>query len=56
MARNPNDAAEEKEYVFEIHGEIVVTSYSEEQAEERLRDDLADLVREGLANETIEIQ
>lgn len=56
MARNPNDTAEEKEYVFEIHGEIVVTSYSEEQAEGRLRDDLADLVREGLANETIEIQ
>lgn len=56
MARNPNDTAEEKEYVFEIHGEIVVTSYSEEQAEERLKDDLAVLVREGLANETIEIQ
>ena len=56
MARNPNDTAVEKDYIYEVHGEIVVTDYSEEQADEQLLDDLPNLIREGLRNGTIEIR
>ena len=54
--RNPNDKAETKEYIFYITGEIVVEDYSEEQAEEQLHDRLKELILEGKANGTIEIE
>ena len=54
--RNPNDTSEPKEYIFYISGEVIVNAYSEEGAEERLDDYLADLIKEGIANETIEIK
>lgn len=54
--RNPNDTSEPKEYIFYISGEIVVEDYSEEQAEEQFYDRLKELVLEGKANGTIEIE
>ena len=56
MARNPNDTAVEKEYVFEIGGEIVVEDYSKERAKEQLYDRLKELILEGEADGTIEIR
>ena len=54
--RDPNDNAETKEYIFYITGEIVVEDYSEDQAEEQLHDRLKELILEGRANGTIEIE
>ena len=54
--RNPNDTSEEKEYIFYISGEIVVEDYSEEQAEEQFYDRLKELILEGKADGTIEIE
>ena len=54
--RNPNDNSEEKEYIFYISGEIVVEDYSEEQAEEQFYDRLKELILEGIANGTIEVE
>ena len=54
--RNPNDTSEPKEYIFYISGEIVVEDYSEEQAEEQLYDRLKELILEGKADGTIEIE
>ena len=56
MARNPNDTAVEREYTYEVEGEIVVTDYSKERANEQLLDNLHELIREGLRNGTIEIR
>ena len=56
MARNPNDTAVEKDYIYELEGEIIVTDYSEERADEQLLDNLSELIREGLRNGTIEIR
>ena len=54
--RNPNDTSEEKEYFFYISGEIVVEDYSEEQAEEQFYDRLKELILEGKADGTIEVE
>ena len=54
--RTPNDTSEEKEYIFYISGEIVVEDYSEEQAEEQFYDRLRELILEGKADGTIEIE
>ena len=54
--RNPNDTSEPKEYIFYISGEIVVEDYSEEQAEEQFYDRLRELILEGKADGTIEIE
>lgn len=54
--RNPNDTSEPKEYIFYISGEIVVTAYSEEGAEETFYDNLKELILEAKDNETIEIK
>ena len=54
--RNPNDNSETKEYIFYISGEIVVEDYSEEQAEEQFYDRLKELILEGKADGTIEIE
>ena len=54
--RNPNDTSEPKVYFFYISGEIVVEDYSEEQAEEQFYDRLKELILEGKADGTIEIE
>ena len=54
--RNPNDTSEPKEYIFYISGEIVVTAYSEEGAEETFYDNLKELILDAKYNETIEIK
>ena len=54
--RNPNNSAETKEHIFYITGEIVVEDYSEEQAEEQFYDRLKELILEGKADGTIEIE
>ena len=56
MALNPNDTSVEKEYVFEIHGEVVVTDYSEEQAEEQIKQHFSDLIWEGLKDNSFQIK
>lgn len=55
MARNPNDNAVEKEYVFEIHGEVTVCDYSEEMAEEQFYDRMNELIREAIKDGMVEI-
>ena len=54
--RNPNDNSETKEYIFYISGELTVEDYSEEQAEEQFYDRLRELILEGKADGTIEIE
>ena len=54
--RNPNDTSEPKEYIFYIEGEVIVTAYSEEGAEETFYDNLKELILEAKDNETIEIK
>ena len=54
--RNPNDTSKEKEYTFYISGEVIVTAYSEEGAEETFYDNLKELILEAKDNETIEIK
>ena len=54
--RNPNDTSEPKEYIFYISGEVIVTAYSEEGAEEIFYDNLKELILEGKANGMVEIE
>ena len=54
--RNPNDTSEPKEYIFYISGEVIVTAYSEEGAEETFYDNLKELILEAKDNETVEIE
>ena len=54
--RDPNDNVETKEYIFYITGEIVVEDYSEKQAEEQFYDRLKELILEGKADGTIEVE
>ncbi|HZK46836.1 MAG TPA: hypothetical protein VFC64_02745 [Atopostipes sp.] len=54
--RNPNDTSEPKEYIFYISGEVIVTAYSEEGAEELFYDNLKELILEAKDKETIEIK
>ena len=54
--RNPNDTSEPKEYIFYISGEIVVTAYSEDGAEETFYDNLKELILEGKENGMVEIE
>ena len=54
--RSPNDTSEPKEYTFYISGEVIVTAYSEEGAEETFYDNLKELILEAKDNETIEIK
>ena len=56
MARNPNDTAIEKEYVFEIGGEFIVTAYSEEDATEQVKENLRELVSDAVRDGSIEIR
>ena len=54
--RNPNDTSKEKEYTFYISGEVIVTAYSEEGAEETFYDNFKELILEGKANGMVEIE
>ena len=54
--RNPNSMEVEKEYVFEIHGEIVVSDYSEEQAKEQVWDMLPQEIKVAIDNSLLEIK
>lgn len=56
MARNPNDTTVEEEYIYEVHGEIKVPAYSEEEAEERIKEDLGELIEDAIRNGSIEIK
>lgn len=56
MALNPNDTAVEKEYVFEIHGEITVVAYSEKDAEKIIEEDLREIVSDAYRNGDIDIR
>ena len=53
--RNPNSMEVEKEYVFEIHGEIVVSDYSEEQAKEQVWDILPQEIKDAMDNNQLVI-
>ena len=55
MARNPNENLIENEYYFEIHGEIVVPAYSEEDAEYQLEENLREILADAVRSGTIEI-
>ena len=52
----PDDDLIEREYIFEIYGEVKVMGYSEEGAEETFYDNLKELILEAKDNETIEIK
>ena len=54
--RNPNDTSEPKEYIFYISGEVIVTAYSEEGAEETFYDNLKELILEAKDNGMVEIE
>ena len=56
MTRNPNDTTIEKEYVFEISGEFKVMAYSEKGAEERVKENLRELVSDAVRDGSIEIK
>lgn len=56
MTRNPNDTTIEKEYVFEVCGEITVPAYSEEDAEEQVKESLRELVADAVRDGEIEIK
>lgn len=51
----PGDRDVEREYFFEISGEIIVHAYSEEGAEEKLKNDIKELLYDAWTNENIEI-
>ena len=51
----PGDRDVEKEYIFEFNGEIVVSAYSEEGSEEKLKNDIKELLYDAWTNENIEI-
>ena len=53
--RNPNSMEVEKEYVFEIHGEIVVSDYSEEQAKDQVWDKLPQEIKDAMDNNQLVI-
>lgn len=55
MAVNPNDTAKEREYIFEIYGEVTVCDYSEEQAEEQFHENMSELIRDAIRDGKIEI-
>ena len=40
MARNPNENLVEEDYIFEVHGELTVKAYSEEDAEFWLKEEI----------------
>ena len=52
----PDDRVEEEEYVFEIGGEFIVTAYSEEDAEEQVKENLRELVSDAVRDGSIEIR
>ena len=54
--RNPNDTSEPKEYIFYISGEVIVTAYSEEGAEEQMKENLRELVSDAVRDGSIEIR
>lgn len=56
MSRNPNENLVEEEYIFEIHGEITVKAYSEEDAEHQLKELLDELVVEAKRSGELEIR
>lgn len=56
MARNPNDTTVEKEYVFEIGGEFTVRAYSEEDAEEQVKENLREILADAVRDGDIEIR
>jgi len=52
----PDDDLVEKEYVFEVHGEVTVKAYSEEDAEDLLEEDLREVLADGVRSGEIEIR
>lgn len=56
MARNPNENLTENEYLFEVHGEIVVPAYSEEDAEYQLEENLREILADAVRNGTVDIE
>ena len=52
----PDDDLIEREYIFEIYGEVKVMAYSEEDAEEELRRNFKELVNDSYANGDIDVQ
>ena len=56
MTRNPNDTTIEKEYIFEVMGEITVPAYSEEDAEVQLEEDLREILADAVRDGDIEIR
>lgn len=56
ITKLPNDDLKEKEYVFEVQGEIIVRAYSENDAEERLKEDLRESFVDSVRNGDVEIR
>jgi len=56
MARNPNDTKKENDYIFEVHGEITVTAYDEEDAEYQLEENLNEVVKDAIRKGTVEVK
>lgn len=56
MTRNPNDTTIEKEYIFEVMGEITVPAYSEEDAEVQLEENLREILADAVRNGTVDIE
>lgn len=52
----PDDDLVEKEYVFEVHGEVTVKAHSEEGAEDLLEEDLREVLADGVRSGEIEIR
>ena len=52
----PGDGEIEKEYLFELHGEITVSAYSEEGAKIKLRNEIKDLLYHAFLDGDIEIE
>lgn len=52
----PDDGLAEQKYIFEVHGEIIVEAYSEEDAEDVLENNLRDVLADAYYNGNIEIK
>lgn len=52
----PGDGEIEKEYLFEIHGEITVPAYSEEGAKIKLKNEIKDLLYHAFLDGDIEVE
>ena len=52
----PGEDDEEKEYIFEVYGEIVIRAYSEEEAEKNLKDNLSYAFLEAYNDGTLKVE